>query len=125
MEHFKNSLNWFEIPVGDFERARSFYSKIYNFEMPDVLLGKNRFGFFKVEQGGIGGAIVFGEGYSPSENGALIYLNGGPDLSMVLDRVEAAGGVIISPKKQIAENLGFFALIKDTEGNRVALHSMN
>lgn len=125
MEPLKNSINWFEIPVSNFERAQTFYSNIYDFEMPDVEIGKNRFGFLPVQQGGIGGAIVKGEGYKPSVNGALVYLNAGPDLQIILDRVEKSNGSIIAPKTLIAEKLGYFALIKDSEGNRVALHSMN
>ena len=125
MERIKNSLNWFEIPVLDFERARKFYGNIYEFEMPDVMLGKNRMGFFPVEQGGIGGAIVNGLGYQPSESGSLIYLNAGDDLLDILNRVESAGGKIVTEKTHIAENLGYFAVILDTEGNKVALHSMN
>ena len=29
MEMVKNAVNWFEIPVADFERAKAFYSKIF------------------------------------------------------------------------------------------------
>jgi predicted enzyme related to lactoylglutathione lyase len=124
MEVLKNSINWFEIPVLDFDRAKLFYSMIYNYEMPDQIMGPIRMGFFLVEKGGIGGAIVYGEGYVPSKEGTLVYLNGGKDLSVVLNRVENAGGKIISPKMKINDELGYIALFLDSEGNRVALHSM-
>ena len=124
MEMLKNSINWFEIPVLDFDRAKLFYSMIYNYEMPDQMMGPVRMGFFLVEKGGIGGAIVYGEGYVPSKEGSLVYLNGGKDLSVVLDRIENAGGKIISPKMKINDELGYIALFFDSEGNRVALHSM-
>ena len=52
-----------------------------------------------------------------------VYLNGGDDLNIPLGRVEAAGGKIIMPKTDIQEN-GFIAQFIDTEGNRVAFHSM-
>ncbi len=125
MESLKNSLNWFEIPVEDFERAQKFYSTIYEYEMPSMAMGKTTLGFFLVEQGGIGGAIAFGSGYEVSEVGALIYLNGGENLQVVLDRVEGAGGQVLTPKTLITNELGFFATFKDSEGNRVALHSMS
>jgi predicted enzyme related to lactoylglutathione lyase len=120
----KNSINWFEIPVSDFDRAKLFYSMIYKYEMPDQMMGPIRMGFFLVEKGGIGGAIVYGDGYIPSQEGTLVYLNGGKDLSVILDRVENAGGKVISPKTKIADELGYYAIFRDCEGNRVALHSM-
>jgi predicted enzyme related to lactoylglutathione lyase len=125
MESLKNSLNWFEIPVENFERAKKFYSTIYDYEMPSVVMGKTTLGFFLVEQGGIGGAIAFGPGYKVSENGTLVYLNGGENLHLVLDRVEGAGGKVVVQKTLITPELGFFATFKDSEGNKVALHSMS
>jgi predicted enzyme related to lactoylglutathione lyase len=41
-----------------------------------------------------------------------------------LAKVEKAGGKILMPKTAIGEN-GFIAHFADTEGNRVAFHSMN
>ena len=78
---------------------------------------------FPVRGEGIGGAIVKGEGYIPSHEGSVVYLNGGEDLSAVLDKVEGAGGKILRPKTGIGEN-GFIAFFNDTEGNKVGLHSM-
>jgi predicted enzyme related to lactoylglutathione lyase len=125
----ENALNWFEIPVKDFDRAKKFYETIFNYEMPENIMGDTKMGFFlyDMKAGKVGGAIVFNEQlYSPSENGSLIYLNAQPDLQFILDRVENAGGIILRPKMIISEeqNLGYWALLKDTEGNRVALHSM-
>ena len=124
-----NALNWFEIPVSDFNRAKFFYENIFNYEMPENTMGDTRMGFFLYDMpaGKVGGAIVFNDQfYSPSEKGALLYLNAQPDLQIIINRVEAAGGTILKPKTLISEeqNLGYWALIKDTEGNRVALHSM-
>lgn len=124
METLKNSLNWFEIPVIDFERARKFYGYIYDFDMPRITMGETLLGFFPVERGGIGGAIAQGPGYVPSEVGALVYLNGGEDLSVVLNRVAEAGGKVLATKTLITPELGYYAVFNDTEGNKVALHSM-
>lgn len=124
MEMTTNALNWFEIPVTDFERAKTFYAHIFEFEMPTMPMGPNLMGFLLHERGkGVGGAIVRGEGYVPSENGALVYLAGGTDLSVVLDRVAAAGGKVVLGKTAISPELGFFALFTDTEGNKLGLHS--
>ena len=124
MKKIKNSLNWFEIPVIDFERARKFYGEIYDFDMPSVTMGENVLGFFPVQPKHIGGAIIKGEGCSPSQDGTLVYLNGGDDLNEILARVEEAGGQVIAEKTSISADHGFFALFIDSEGNKVALHSM-
>jgi predicted enzyme related to lactoylglutathione lyase len=122
-----NALNWFEIPVTDFDRAKKFYEVIFNYQMPENTMGPARMGFFlhDTNAGKVGGAIVHNPSfYSPSDNGSLIYLNCQPDLQVVLDKVTDAGGTVLTNKTEVAPGLGYWALIKDTEGNRVALHSM-
>lgn len=124
-----HAINWFEIPVNDFDRAKKFYETIFGYEMPEQQMGNTRMGFllYDFQNGGRGGAIVYDpEFYKPSSDGALVYLNCEPDLQEILDKVEVAGGkilrgkVIVSPDAQ----LGYWALMQDSEGNRVALHSM-
>lgn len=75
---------------------------------------------------GIGGAIVDSGGFHKpsSTDGPLIYLNANPDVQLVLDRVEAAGGKILVPKTEISPEYGYMAVLLDTEGNRIALHSV-
>ena len=77
-----------------------------------------------MENKGVGGAIIKSKGYEPSDQGSTIYLNGGDDLSLPLARIEAAGGKVVVPKTAIGDN-GFMAQFMDTEGNKLALHSMN
>lgn len=127
MEMLHHSLNWFEIPVTDFERAKKFYSAIYDYDMPEQFFGPNRMAFFLFDQKkkGVGGAIVKGENYVPSPDGARIYLAAGNDLSVVLNRVEANGGKIVFPKVLIGPDLGYMAFINDTEGNMVGLFSQH
>lgn len=124
----KNAINWFEIPATNFERAKAFYEELFEGElqvqeMPEF---DSKMGFFPVdfENGAIGGSIITGPGYQPSEIGALIYLNGGDDLNIPLSKVEKAGGKIIVPKTAIGEH-GYMAHFTDTEGNKLALHSQN
>lgn len=127
MEMVKNAVSWFEIPVLDFERARGFYSQIFDFDMPVMVIGAVQMGMLlnDRENQGIGGAICQGEGYVPAQNGTLIYLNGGQDLTTVLNRVQKAGGKILVPKTLIDPENGHFAIFIDTEGNKIGLHSMN
>ena len=120
-----NAINWFEIPVTDFDRAKKFYETIFDYQIPDSMVGANRLGFFLYDfkSGKIGGAICHGDGYTPSQEGSLVYLNGDPDLQIILSRVENAGGKILQPKTRITAEVGYVAIFTDTEGNRVALHS--
>ena len=69
------------------------------------------------------GSVIYEKGRKPSQEGTVVYLNAGDDLSEPLSKVEDAGGKVILPRTSIGEN-GFIAHFIDTEGNRVALHSM-
>ena len=120
----KNAINWFEIPVNNFSNAKTFYETILGAEMQVMEMPGMKSAFFPADlQNGIGGCITEGQGYEPSNKGSLIYLNGGDDLSVPLSKVEKAGGKIVMPKTAIGQN-GFMAHFTDTEGNKVALHSM-
>jgi predicted enzyme related to lactoylglutathione lyase len=116
-------INWFEIPVTDIARAVKFYEAIFGIKL-QVSRGEGFSSANFPHNGGVGGGLVQGDGYAPNAGGTLIYLNANPDLSAVLERVERAGGQRVKPKTDIGEN-GFFAIILDSEGNRIALHSMN
>ncbi len=127
MEMNTHAINWFEIPVTDFKRAKKFYSAIFDYEMPEMEMGPVTMGMLLYDQnaGGVGGAICYGDGYEPSDKGPKIYLNGGSDLNHVLNRVEGAGGSIALPKMLINEEIGYFASFIDTEGNQIFLHSIH
>lgn len=127
MEMLHNAVSWFEIPVADFDRARKFYSTIYDFDMPVMDMGAVKMGILlhHRDNGGIGGAIMAGEMYVPSKQGSRVYLNAGNDLNTVLNRVEAAGGKVVLPKSFLGDTMGHMAVIEDTEGNYVSLHSVN
>jgi len=124
----KNAINWFEIPVNNYERAKKFYGDILGLKITDYHMPEKnmKYGMFPydMENNGVGGAIVQMKEMKPSTDGATVYLNGGDDLNIALSKVEAAGGQVLMPKTDIDEN-GFFAQFIDTEGNRVALHSMS
>ncbi len=125
MEMTVNAVSWFDIPVVDFDRAKAFYSAIFDFAMPEIPMGPTRMGILLHEQGkGVGGAIVSGGGRAPSASGTMVYLNAGRDLTAVLDRVTGAGGAVIQPKMLIAPGMGYFAIFSDSEGNAVGLHSI-
>ena len=98
-----NVVNWFEIPVSDFNRAKEFYTEVLGGELHIEEVMGTKMGFFNMEGDGVGGAICHGEGYKPS--------------------AEAAGGKITLPKTKISDEIGFMAFFFDTEGNKLAFHS--
>lgn len=112
---------WFEIPVDDFDRAKKFYETIFQTEIHAIDFGGFQMGIFPHKQ--VGCAICKGEWYKTGDSGPIVYMNANPDLQLVQNRIEAAGGKIIMAKKQISPEHGFMALFYDTEGNRLALHS--
>lgn len=118
-----NAINWFELPANNFDRAVKFYSDVLGADLQNVEMDGMQMGFFPTNDNGVGGCVTYGNGNKPSTEGALVYLNGGDDLGEPLARVEAAGGKVLMPKTNIGEN-GFMAVFSDTEGNRVAFHSM-
>lgn len=118
-----NAINWFELPSINFKRASEFYGKVLNAELQKMKMGEVDMAFFPTSDNGVGGCVTYGDGNNPREDGTLVYLNGGDDLATPLSRVERAGGEIVLPKTSIGEN-GFIAIFRDTEGNRVAFHSM-
>ncbi len=123
MARIKNAVNWFEIPVTDIERAAKFYSKVLGVEMAPRELGAGtKMAFFSGDKEGVRGALVQSDGYVPSDKGVVLYLNAGDDLAPALARVKPAGGAVILEKFSMGKD-GFIATFKDTEGNKVALHS--
>ena len=123
----KNAISWFEIPSSDLGRATKFYEIIFGVTLNPLDLPNIKMRMFPLEDMmGVGGAVVDSGGFhKPSATeGPLIYLNANPDVQKVLDKVEGAGGKIMVPKTEISPEYGYMAVIIDTEGNRIGLHSI-
>jgi uncharacterized protein len=121
MDHL---VNWVEIPVSDMTRAVSFYGELLDIELHEMKLGPNDYAMFAVNDRFNTGALVKGEGYAPSTEGTVVYLDGGKDLSGVLARVKKAGGKVLLEKTFLSKEAGHVGYFKDTEGNKIGLHSM-
>lgn len=123
-----NAISWFEIPSKDINRAQKFYETIFGISLFPLEMPQIQMRMFPIDDmaKGVGGAIVYSaEFFNPSSSdGVLIYLNGNPDVQIVLDKVEAAGGKIIVPKTMISPEYGYMGVFIDTEGNRIGLHSV-
>lgn len=124
---FKDAISWFEIPTRDLHRAKTFYESIFGITMVPLDTPQIKMQMFPLENPmGVGGALVYNEQfYKPSgSEGPLIYLNANPDVQNILNKIEAAGGQILIPKTMITPEYGHMAMFLDTEGNRIALHSV-
>jgi predicted enzyme related to lactoylglutathione lyase len=122
----KNVVSWFDIPTEDFDRAVKFYSEILGKEVRvDSFMGQ-KLGFFPMDgREGVGGDIVPpGMGNKPCACGTRVYFSCEGVLDEVIARVEKAGGKIVMPKSKIGE-AGWIAMILDSEGNSVGLHSFS
>lgn len=120
-----NAISWFEIPTTDLDRAQKFYEEIFGISMSKLDLDNIKMRMFPVAEQGVGGALCHSNNYyKPSATeGPLIYLNANPDVQNILDKVQRAGGKILIPKTEVSPEYGFMAVILDSEGNRIALHS--
>jgi hypothetical protein len=127
-----NALNWFELYVTDFARARRFYETILKtplqYAQTESCTEGPKDGClmamfpFEMEKG-VGGSITKMKEGAPGPGGTMVYLNVEGDLDGVLQRIPKAGGSVVKPKFSIGQH-GFIALFNDTEGNLVGLHSL-
>jgi predicted enzyme related to lactoylglutathione lyase len=121
MDHLSN---WIEIPVFDMVRAKRFYSELLAVGLNEMRLGANDYALIDVKDRFNTGCLVKGDGYAPSMQGVVVYLNGGNDLSAILARVTKAGGKVVLPKTFLSKEAGHIAYLVDTEGNKLGLQSM-
>lgn len=113
----------FEIPATDISRAVDFYQAILDIEIERMDFPGIEMGLFPYEDQAVTGVLMKGEGYQPSAEGVTIYLNGGKNLQIALDKVVKNGGKILVPKTPHADEVGYFAIFMDSEGNKMGLHS--
>ena len=121
----KSFISIFEIPATEISRAVDFYQSILDISIEQMEFSGMKMGLFPIEEQMTFGVIMQGEGSEPSAKGVTIYLDGGDDLQVILNKVEPKGGQIIVPKTPHADESGYFALFLDTKGNRLGLHSPN
>ena len=121
----KNLISWVSIPSVDFDRAVKFYSELTGKPLNTMGEGDQRMATsvpntdeWKMV---VGFGVTGDSTIKPGSNGLRVYIVS-DDLDGWLSRVENAGGKILTPKSEMGE-YGFWALIEDTEGNHIGLHS--
>lgn len=116
---------WIEIPVRDIERAMKFYRAVFDLQPTEISTDEVRRTTTVVNmtpEGRPGISLNQTRNFEPGDRGPLVYLDTGEDLTDHLNRVEPAGGKIVEPKTSMGA-AGNYALILDSEGNRLALYS--
>ncbi|RCS59453.1 VOC family protein [Parvibium lacunae] len=120
-------LNWFEIPVTDLTRATQFYQQLLDTTLRSETCGPAQLAVFEYAEPNTGGCLYYHPEHQPqhsqSAGGVLIYLNCAAGIDSVLARLENLGGAILTPKTTLPDNMGYFAVMRDSEGNAVGLHS--
>jgi predicted enzyme related to lactoylglutathione lyase len=119
-----NQFVWVDIPVVDLDRAIGFYSQVLGAPISKQTVPGSSFGLLPHAQQNVSGCLVRSNDNKPSQQGPLVYLNVTGRLDQAIAAVEKHGGKIVQSKHQIGEH-GYRALIVDTEGNKVALHSQS
>ena len=125
MKNTRNPVGWFEIYVQDLKRAQSFYEKTFQVELaPLPSPGITMLAFpGGPEAYGCPGALVEMEGKDSGGGGTLVYFSC-EDCAVEAARAAQSGGEVSKAKFSIGE-YGFIALVTDTEGNMIGLHSMS
>jgi uncharacterized protein len=122
-----NPVGWFEIYVNDMPRAKKFYEQVFakplsklETQFPDIEMWA-----FPMDQNAAGaaGSLVKMKDMGPRVGGTLIYFSCS-DCAVEADKAAKAGGKIEQAKMSIGE-YGYIAMVMDTEGNLIGLHSMN
>ena len=120
----KDAITWFEIPAADLRRATRFYETVLGRSLKSETMGGSTLAVFPYTEPGVGGCVIAGNGHVPSANGAVVYLDASPKIDDALSRVAGAGGRVALEKTALPGDLGFFAHVIDTEGNRIGLHAL-
>lgn len=119
-----NPVGWFEIYVQDMPRAKAFYEAVLGTTLSKLESPGMDMWAFPMDNASAGasGALVHMQGVPSGANSVLVYFSSA-DCAIEAGRVVKAGGTVQKPKTSIGP-YGHIALVSDTEGNMIGLHSM-
>jgi len=122
-----DTLCWTDIPVTNLDRAIKFYSAVLGKEVRRLSESRMEYGLLPHEEQNASGCLVVrgdsgGVDNRPSANGPLIYLSAEGRLDEAVETARKNGGKVLRARQKIGEH-GFRAVIIDSEGNRIALHT--
>jgi len=122
-----DTLCWTDIPVTNLDRAIKFYSAVLAKEVRRLSESRMEYGLLPHQEQNASGCLVVrgdsgGVDNRPSANGPLIYLSVEGRLDEAVETARKNGGKVLRARQKIGEH-GFRAVIIDSEGNRIALHT--
>lgn len=130
MEIKHNVVGWFEIPVNNMQRAVEFYNNLFGFELEaksfwetdEMAIFPTNFENYLP---GAAGALYKGKDARPGHTGPILYFTSpSGDCQNELDKAKEMGANILTEKTKIPEDHGFFIILFDSEGNKIAVHSL-
>ena len=113
---------WIDIPVRDLDRAIRFYGEVLGQPVRREQFAGAALGVLTHEGGTAGGCLYASETDRPSDHGPLLYFNCNGRLDQAIAAAQRSGGRVLEGKHAIAGH-GHRAVVLDSEGNRIALHS--
>ncbi len=118
-----NPVGWFELYVQDMPRAKAFYETVFGVVLEFLPGTEYEMWSFPMdmERYGSPGALIKMEGCPSGPGGTLVYFSC-EDCATESARAVKAGGTIFKEKFSIGP-YGFIALVQDSEGNLIGLHS--
>lgn len=116
-----NRIVWVDIPVANLDRAITFYSAVLGVEVSKQTMPDTEFGVFFHENGN-GGCLVVQPEAVAGDRGILVYMNVNGHIKDAVSKVRQNGGSVMQEIHGIGPH-GFRAIVVDSEGNRIALHS--
>ncbi len=133
-------MSWYEIPAFDFEKAVDFYKYVMDFKIERRVFGEMHYGVITDGDDGIPGSIVkYNEKLDNRNTEGTVLFFKVLDMSETISRIRQKGGSIIKekslirnpiedgqsviPKTLIDNSLGYYAVFRDPEGNKMALYS--
>jgi uncharacterized protein len=122
--NWNHSINWFEIPALDLDRAYHFYHTVLGGHVRKGTFGNGDLILFDVPfttGEAVGGSIVVRPDLVPTKDGPIIFINTFDKIDNCISRVDAAGGIVIVAKMDLGK-FGYGAVIIDSEGNKIGLH---
>ncbi|MEO0479275.1 MAG: VOC family protein [Planctomycetota bacterium] len=112
---------WFDMPVTDLDRAIAFYREVLAIQIDKESF--ENFTFAVLEHGpGNGGCLIPDPEHKPTDSGPLMYFGVEGRLPDAVEKTRAHGGEVVQDTHPIGPH-GFRAIVRDSEGNRIALHS--
>lgn len=113
-----NRVVWFDVPVEDIGRATEFYSRVLDIAIEEA----GNVAILEHSGNDVAGCLYKSDEDKPSASGSLLYFNVSGRLDEAVEATEQYGGSILQAKEQIGP-YGYRAIVLDSEGNRIALHS--